>query len=53
MVVGKFPADSHEPITYPFALTRTAHMPEAKSLLDFISGPDGRAIFVRFGFITQ
>jgi molybdate transport system substrate-binding protein len=53
MVAGTFPADSHEPIAYPFALTRTAHMPDAQSLMDFISGPEGRAIFDRFGFITK
>jgi molybdate transport system substrate-binding protein len=50
---GVFPSDSHDPITYPFAITRTGDTPEARALLDFISGPDGRAIFARFGFATQ
>jgi molybdate transport system substrate-binding protein len=52
-VAGVFPSDSHDPITYPFAITRTGDTPEARALLDFISGPDGRAIFARFGFATQ
>ena len=53
IVAGTFPADSHDPITYPFALTITAAMPYAQSLMDFISGPDGRVIFTRFGFATE
>jgi molybdate transport system substrate-binding protein len=53
MVAATFPADSHELIAYPFALTRNAQMPDVESLLDFISGPDGLAIFARFGFTVK
>ena len=46
---GTFPEDSHPPIIYPSALTRTA-APGAKAFLDFLSGPQARAIFEKAGF---
>jgi molybdate transport system substrate-binding protein len=52
-VAGIFPADSHDPIKYPFAITRVGDTPEARSLLDFIAGPEGIKIFNRFGFSTD
>ena len=52
-VDGIFPADSHDPIKYPFAITRVGDTPEARSLLDFIAGPEGIQIFTRFGFSTD
>ena len=53
VVVGTFPPNSHDPINYPFAITRAGDTPEARSLLDFIAGPEGQTIFARFGFITE
>jgi molybdate transport system substrate-binding protein len=53
IVAGTFPSDSHDPITYPFALTSTAEAPNAQALMDFISGPSAHAIFTRFGFTTE
>jgi molybdate transport system substrate-binding protein len=53
MVAGTFPPDSHDPIKYPFAITKAGNTPEAHSLLDFISGPDGHTIFARFGFTAE
>jgi molybdate transport system substrate-binding protein len=50
VVAGTFPPGSHEPIKYPFAITRAGDTPEARSLLDFIAGPEGQTIFARFGF---
>jgi molybdate transport system substrate-binding protein len=52
-VAGTFPADSHDPVRYPFAVTRTGNTQEAQSLLTFIAGPKGQAIFTRFGFVTE
>ena len=50
-VVATFPAESHSPITYPFALTRRgAANPAARALLDFVRGPDAAATWRRFGF---
>ncbi len=52
-VVGRFPAASHEPITYPFALTRRASAdPQARALLDFLTGVEARATWLRFGFVS-
>jgi molybdate transport system substrate-binding protein len=48
-VVGVFPENSHPPIVYPVALTRTASAP-AKDFLSFLSGPEAKAIFEKAGF---
>jgi molybdate transport system substrate-binding protein len=48
-IVGAFPADSHPPITYPFALTRRAG-PGAAIFAEFVRGEASRAVFEEFGF---
>jgi molybdate transport system substrate-binding protein len=48
-IVDTFPDKTHAPIVYPAALTKEAK-PEAKAFLDFLSGPQARAIFVKYGF---
>jgi molybdate transport system substrate-binding protein len=52
-VAGTFPADSHERIVYPFAVTRDGDTPAARTLMDFITGPAGLKIFAHFGFGTD
>jgi molybdate transport system substrate-binding protein len=52
-IAGTFPADSHDPISYPFAIARSGDTPEARALLDFIESQDGLAIFARFGFSAE
>jgi molybdate transport system substrate-binding protein len=49
-VVGVFPGDSHPPITYPVALTASAHANAAR-YLEFVSGDVARQIFERRGFV--
>ncbi|MGK7868380.1 molybdate ABC transporter substrate-binding protein [Falsiroseomonas sp. E2-1-a20] len=49
VVLGTFPAESHPPITYPFALTRRAGA-EAAALHAFLTGPEAAATWQRFGF---
>ena len=50
-VVGTFPAGSHPPVTYPFALTRrAADDPRARGLLAFLAGPEAEPAWTRFGF---
>ncbi len=50
-VVGTFPAESHPPVTYPFALTRRAEgNAQASALLAFLTGPDAMPTWQRFGF---
>ena len=48
-IVGAFPADSHEPITYPVAATVNAK-PEAGEYLAFLRGPLSKDIFEKYGF---
>ncbi|HXL98554.1 MAG TPA: molybdate ABC transporter substrate-binding protein [Rhizomicrobium sp.] len=49
-IVDTFPDSSHAPIVYPAALTKDAK-PGARAFLDFLSGPDATAIFVKDGFV--
>jgi len=50
-VVGTFPIASHTPVTYPFALTRrAADNAQARALLAFLTGPEARPTWQRFGF---
>jgi molybdate transport system substrate-binding protein len=50
-VVGTFPAGSHPPVSYPFALTlRAAENPRARDLLAFLTGPEAEPAWARFGF---
>jgi molybdate transport system substrate-binding protein len=51
-VVGVFPQNSHPPIVYPVALTKTAS-PAARAFLAFLSGPEARAIFEKAGFTVH
>ena len=48
-VVDTFPADTHEPIVYPIALTKSAKS-EAAGFVAYLSGPPGRDTFVKHGF---
>ena len=52
-VAGTFPADSHERIRYPFAVTRHGDTPAARALIAFITEPAGLEIFSRFCFSTE
>jgi len=48
-VVDTFPADTHEPIVYPVALTASARK-QAAALVAYLTGPQGHDIFVKYGF---
>jgi len=49
-VLGLFPADSHAPITYPAALVAGRAGKAARAFLDFLKGPEARAVFEAHGF---
>ena len=53
MIAGTFPADSHDPVSYPFAVTKPGDTEEARALLTFLSGPAARAVFVQRGFKVE
>jgi len=48
-VVDTFPANTHEPIVYPVALTKGAK-PEAAGFVSYLLGPQAHAVFIRYGF---
>lgn len=48
-VVATFPAASHPPIVYPFALLKGAS-PEARAFYAFLGSPGAKATFERYGF---
>src|SRR5215469_6988114 len=48
-VVDTFPADTHEPIVYPIALTKSAKT-QAAAFVAYLTGPRGRDIFIKYGF---
>lgn len=52
-VVGRFPPNSHPPISYPVAALKASTNPEAEGFRRFLVSPDGTAIFRRFGFSTR
>ena len=49
-IVGTFPEDSHPPITYPIALTRTSTNPDARAFLSYVRSPAAKPAFERQGF---
>ena len=53
VVIGRFAADSHDPIVYPFAVTASGDTAEARALLAFLAGPQARAAFAKRGFATE
>ncbi|MCL2429321.1 MAG: molybdate ABC transporter substrate-binding protein [Alphaproteobacteria bacterium] len=53
MIAATFPADTHDPVSYPFAVVKAGDTPEARALMTFLSGPEARAIFEKRGFKVQ
>jgi molybdate transport system substrate-binding protein len=49
-VVGTFPADTHEPIVYPAAVTASSTSPVADEFMRFLLTPEAAAIFEDEGF---
>lgn len=52
-VVGTFPAGSHPPVQYPFALVKGHDTAEAKAFFEFLLGPEAREIYKKYGFSVQ
>lgn len=48
-IVGTFPENSHEPVTYPVAVTATAK-PEAAGYVSFLRTNAAKTIFEKYGF---
>lgn len=52
-VAGVFPADSHDPVTYPFAVVKGGNTPDAHAFLAFLSTAAARDIWTRRGFKVE
>jgi molybdate transport system substrate-binding protein len=53
MVAGTFPADSHDPVSYPFAVVKAGDTPEVRALMTYLSSPEARAVFLKRGFKVE
>ena len=53
MIAGVFPANSHDPVSYPFAVVKAGDTPDARALMTYLAGPEARAIFVKRGFKVE
>jgi molybdate transport system substrate-binding protein len=51
-VAGTFPPDSHDPITYPAAVTSHATGTEAQDFVKFLTSTDARDVFMHYGFLA-
>jgi len=49
-VAGTFPADSHPPVSYPFAILAKRDRPEVKRLFEFVYGPEAQTVYRKAGF---
>lgn len=52
-VAGMFPADSHAPISYPFAIVAGRGRPEVRALFGHLLGAEAAALFRKHGFAVQ
>lgn len=52
-VIGTFPAGSHDPITYPAAITAQSTHPQAQAFLNYLSSDAANAIWRRYGFTVR
>jgi molybdate transport system substrate-binding protein len=52
-VAGVFPPGLHDPITYPFAVTKPGDTPEARAFMTFLATPMAAEAFQRRGFLTE
>jgi len=53
MIAGTFPAGSHDPVSYPFAVTKSGDNAEARALLTFLTSAPAHAVFARRGFKVE
>jgi len=52
-VAGVFPADSHAPISYPFAVVARHDSAAARDFLRFVGGDEARQIWRGHGFSVR
>jgi molybdate transport system substrate-binding protein len=52
-IAGAFPADSYQPVSYPFAILAKRDQPEVKSFFEYLYGPEAQAVYRKAGFIFK
>jgi molybdate transport system substrate-binding protein len=52
-IAGVFPENSHDPVTYPFAVTKAGDTQEARAFLAFLSTPAAREVWTKRGFKVE
>ena len=52
-IAGVFPTGSYPAIVYPLARLKTSNNPAAEAFRRFLTSRDGKAIFVRYGFLAR
>lgn len=52
-VVGIFPLESHPPIVYPVAVVAGRKSKLSGLFIDFLKGPEARAVFEKYGFTVH
>jgi len=52
-VIGTFPAGSHPPISYPFAVVKARDGAGARALLEHLTGADAAPVYRKFGFTVR
>jgi molybdate transport system substrate-binding protein len=52
-IAGVFPENSHDPVTYPFAVVKTGDSPEARAFLAFLASPAAREVWAKRGFKVE
>ena len=49
-IAAVFPENTHDPISYPFAILKGADTKEARSFMSYLQGPAARSVFEKYGF---
>lgn len=49
-VIGVFPAGTHPEVVYPVAAVAGKQVDAAKKFIDFLTTPEAKAIFNKYGF---
>jgi len=52
-IVATFPADSHPPVEYPFEIVKGQDTPANKALFAFLTGPEAKAVYAKYGFVVK
>ncbi|MCK0209624.1 molybdate ABC transporter substrate-binding protein [Starkeya koreensis] len=52
-VIATFPADSHPPVEYPFEIVKGQDTPATKAFFDFLTGPEAKAVYAKYGFVVK